>query len=70
MIALVLLLLAILASPFKSKCQLEAENVVLRHQVVVLRRQLRGRLSLTNLDRLFLVQCLTSAPSGQNGVVS
>jgi transposase InsO family protein len=56
MIALVLLLLAILASPFKSKCQLEAENVALRHQVVVLRRQLRGRLSLTNLDRLFLVQ--------------
>jgi hypothetical protein len=38
MIALVLLLLAILASPFKSKCQLEAENVALRHQVVVLRR--------------------------------
>ena len=56
MIALVLLLLAILALPFKSKCQLEAENFALRHQVVVLRRQLRGRLSLTNLDRLFLVQ--------------
>ena len=28
MIALLSLLLAILASPFKSKCQLEAENVI------------------------------------------
>jgi hypothetical protein len=35
MIALLSLLLAILASPFKSKCKLEAENVALRHQVVV-----------------------------------
>jgi transposase InsO family protein len=48
--------LAILASPFKSKCQLEAENVALRHQVVVLQRQARGRIRLTNLDRAFLVQ--------------
>jgi hypothetical protein len=42
MIALLWLFLAILASPFKSKCQLEAENVALRHQVVVLQRQARG----------------------------
>ena len=63
MIALLLLLLAILASPFKSKCQLEAENVALRHQVVVLRRQVRGRVRLTNLDRLFLVQLYRWFPS-------
>jgi hypothetical protein len=56
MIPLLWLLLAILASPFKSKRQLEAENVALRHQVVVLRRQVRGRVRLTNFDRLFLVQ--------------
>ena len=56
MIALLWLFLAILASPFKSKCQLEAENVALRHQVVVLQRQARGRIGLTNLDRAFLVQ--------------
>jgi len=56
MIALLSLLLAILASPFKSKCKLEAENVALRHQVVVLRRQVRGRVRLSNLDRLVLVQ--------------
>jgi hypothetical protein len=56
MIALLWLVLAILASPFKSKCRLEAENVALRHQVMVLRRQARGRVHLTNFDRLFLVQ--------------
>jgi hypothetical protein len=56
MIALLWLFLAILASPFKSKCQLQAENVALRHQVVVLQRQARGRIRLTNLDRAFLVQ--------------
>jgi len=56
MIALLWLLLAILVSLFKSKCQLEAENVALRHQKVVLQRQVRRRVRLTNLDRLILVQ--------------
>jgi hypothetical protein len=56
MISLLDLRFAILASPFKSKCQLEAENVALRHQVIVLRRQVHGRVHLTNFDRLFLVQ--------------
>jgi len=41
--------LSILASLFKSKWQLEAENVALRHQVVVLRRHMRGRDRLKNL---------------------
>jgi hypothetical protein len=35
--------LAVLASPFKSKSRLEAENAVLRHQLIVLRRRVRGR---------------------------
>jgi hypothetical protein len=56
MLALVYFVPAILASPFKSKSRLEAENAALRHQVMVLRRQVRGRVCLTNLDRLFLVQ--------------
>jgi transposase InsO family protein len=63
MIALLWLLWSILASPIKSKCQLEAENVALRHQVMVLRRQARGRVHLTNLDRLFLVQLYRWFPS-------
>ena len=50
MISLLWLLLTILASPFKSKYQLEAENVALRHQVVVLRHRGRGRVRLTNVN--------------------
>jgi hypothetical protein len=63
MIALLWLVLGILASPFKSKCRLELENATLRHQVMVLRRQTRGRIRLTNPDRLFLVQLYRWFPS-------
>ena len=56
MIALLCFVLAILASPFKSKSRLEAENVALRHQLIALRRKVRGRASLTNNDRWFFIQ--------------
>src|ERR1700745_1440106 len=56
MIGLLCFVLAVLASPFKSKIRLEAENATLRHQLVVLRRKLSGRAHLTNNDRWFLVQ--------------
>jgi hypothetical protein len=56
MIPLVCFVLAVLASPFKSKSRLEADNAVLRHQLVVLRRKVRRRAQLTNNDRWFLVQ--------------
>jgi hypothetical protein len=48
--------LAVLASPFRSKLRLEAENAVLRHQLIVLRRMLHGRVRLTNHDRGFFIQ--------------
>jgi len=48
--------LAVLASPFKSKLRLEAENAVLRHQLIILRRRLHGRVRLTNHDRWFFIQ--------------
>ena len=48
--------LAVMASPFKSKLRLEAENAVLRHQLNVLRRKLHGRVRLANHDRLFFIQ--------------
>jgi hypothetical protein len=38
MIALIWFVLAVLASPFKSKSRLEAESAALRHQLIVLRR--------------------------------
>jgi hypothetical protein len=48
--ALFLFRLAVLASSFKSKRRLEAENAALRHQLNVLRRKVRGRVRLTNCD--------------------
>jgi len=48
MIGLLCFVLVVLASPFKSKVRLEAENAVLRHQLIVLRRKLRGRVQLAN----------------------
>src|SRR5450432_1313827 len=56
MIGLLCFVLAILASPFKSKLRLEAENAVLRHQLIVLKRRLHGRVRLTNHDRWFFIQ--------------
>src|ERR1700737_3881471 len=56
MIGLFCFVLAVLASPFKSKLRLEAENAVLRHQLMVLTRRLHGRVRITNNDRWFFVQ--------------
>ena len=56
MIRLFCFVLAVLASPFKSKLRLEAENAVLRHQLIILRRRLHGRVRLTNHDRWFFIQ--------------
>jgi hypothetical protein len=55
MVALVCFIWSILAAAFKSKHRLDAESAALRHQLMVLRRQVRGRVQLTNLDRSFLV---------------
>jgi hypothetical protein len=63
MIRLFCFVLAVLASSFKSKVRLEAENAVLRHQLIVLRRRLHGRVRLTNHDRWFLIQLYRWFPS-------
>src|SRR5450756_1432990 len=63
MIGLLCFVLAVFASPFKSKLRLEAENAVLRHQLIVLRRKLRGRVQLANSDRWFFVQLYHWFPS-------
>ena len=44
-------------SRFKSRARLEGENLVLRHQLNVLRRKAPKRARLTNADRLLFV-CL------------
>src|SRR5713101_1889894 len=53
MIGLLCFVLAVWASPFKSKIRLAAENAALRHQLIVLRRKLRGRVQLANRYRWF-----------------
>jgi hypothetical protein len=63
MVALLCFVLAVLASPFKSKSRLEAENAVLRHQLIVLWRKVQGRVRLANNDRWFLIQLYRWFPS-------
>src|SRR5258706_6803783 len=63
MIAFFFLFLTLSVSPFKSKSRLEAENAALRHQLIVLQRRVRGRVQLTNRDRLFLVMLYRWFPS-------
>ena len=62
MIGLLCFVLAVLASPFKSKLRLEAENAVLGHQFL-LRRRLHGRVRLTNHERWFFIQLYGWFPS-------
>jgi hypothetical protein len=47
----------------KSKIRLAAENAALRHQLIVLRRKLRGRVQLANSDRWFFVRLYRWFPS-------
>ena len=63
MIGLLCFALAVPASPFKSKFRLEAENAVLRHLLIVLRRRLHGGVQLTNHDRWFFIQLYRWFPS-------
>jgi hypothetical protein len=63
MIGLLRFVLAVMASPFKSKLRLEAENAVLRHQLIVLRRRVHGRVRLTNHDRWFFIRLYRWFPS-------
>jgi transposase InsO family protein len=63
MIGLFCFVLTVLASPFKSKLRLEAENAVLRHQLIILRRRLHGHIRLTNHDRWFFIRLYRWFPS-------
>jgi transposase InsO family protein len=58
----------LLGLPFKSKSQLAAENAALRQQVIVLQRKARGRVQLTDSDRLFFIQLYRWFPSTLNAI--
>ena len=55
MVALLIQLLLAIRSWFVRRARLEAENLVLRQQLVVLRRKSPTRVRLWNIDRLLLV---------------
>jgi len=55
MVEILIKLLLVARSKLKSRARLEAENIVLRQQVIVLSRKARSRLRLRNIDRLILV---------------
>jgi hypothetical protein len=63
MIALMCFCLRVFTLPLKSKIQLEAENAILRHQLIVLERQIRARVRFTNGDRLFFIRLYRWFPS-------
>jgi hypothetical protein len=67
MAALIFLLLNLVASLFKSKSRLEAENAALRQQLTVLQRKVRGRVRFTNHDRLFFIMLYRWFPSVLDG---
>src|SRR3977135_4500226 len=63
MIALLVFLVRLLVLPSKLKRRLEAENAALRRQVAVLQSKVRGRVRLTNSDRLCFVLLYRWFPS-------
>src|SRR5258708_39312098 len=68
MIALLNLFVHVLVSPFKTQARLEAEIVLLRHQLNVLRQRLPSRPKLTVADRLLFVWLYRLFPSVLNAI--
>ena len=61
-------LLLVARSRLKSRARLEAENLVLRQQVIVLSRKSRSRVQLRNIDRLVFVWLYRLFPSILNAI--
>jgi transposase InsO family protein len=68
MIAFLNLFLHVLTSPFKTPARLEAEIVLLWHQLTVLRRQAPAKPKLTAADRLLFVWLYRLFPSVLNAI--
>lgn len=63
------ILLYVLTSAFKSQGRLAAENIALRHQLLVLKRKHRGRITLRNLDRVILGWLSRMGPAVADAIV-
>jgi len=68
MVEFLIKLLLVARSRFKSRAKLEAENIGLRQQVIILSRKFPSRVRLRNIDRLIFARmyrlflCLTKTP--------
>src|SRR5882757_9305072 len=69
MIGFVILLLHVLVAPFKTQARLEAEIVLLRHQLSVLGQRVPSRPRLTAADRLLFVWLYRLFPSVLNALM-
>jgi hypothetical protein len=68
MFALLSKILLVVRSRLKSRARLEAENIVLRQQVIVLSRKSPSRVWLRNIDRLIFVWMYRLFPSILNAI--
>ena len=69
MVAFLTQLLLAIQSRFTRRARLEAENLLLRQQIIVLRRQRPRRVRLWNIDRLLLVWLYRLYPSLLNAII-
>src|ERR1700730_5051619 len=69
MVAFLTQLLLAIRSWFARRARLEAENLILRQQLVVLRRKSPKRVRLWNIDRLLLVWSYRLYPSLLDAII-
>jgi hypothetical protein len=69
MVAFVIKLLLAIRSRFTRRARLEEENLILRQQLVVLRRKSPRRVRLWNIDRLVLVWLYRLSPSRMDAII-
>jgi hypothetical protein len=69
MVAFLTQLLLLMRSRFSRRARLEAENLLLRQQIIVLRRQHPKRVRLLNIDRLLFVWLYRLYPSLLDSII-
>ena len=69
MVAFLIQLLLAIRSRFTRRARLEAENLLLRQQLVVLRRKSPARVRLWNIDRLLLVSLYRLYPALLDAII-
>src|SRR5260221_2732505 len=68
MIAFLSFVFAVVVSPFKTQARLEAEIIMLRHHLNVLRRRVPSKPKLATADRLLFIGLYRLCPSVLNAV--